>query len=112
MPISNPADMQLMVSEESIFSQIGKVLGAVDIQVGDAEIDRRFTIKGQPQEVVLTIVSSETLRQRLLSLRQIDLRVQGTTIRYEHPGVEKDVQRLRDLVDLLSEFASAVERAG
>jgi hypothetical protein len=112
MTVSNPADLQLALYEESVFSQMGKILGVTDIQVGDAAIDRRFTIKGRPEEQIKTLLTSEALRQSLLSVRSINLSLEGTTIRYEHPGVEKDVTRLRSVLDLLSEFATAVEQIG
>ncbi len=71
--VDNPAGLRLDLSEEKILGRIGKQLGMQDIQVGDAEIDRRFMIKGEPAEVVGQMFMSETLRQKLLALPSLNL---------------------------------------
>ena len=112
MTVDNPAGLRLDLSEEKILGRIGKQLGMQDIQVGDAEIDRRFMIKGEPAEAVGQMFMSETLRQKLLALPSLNLELNGTALRYEKPGAEKKAERLTGLFELMDELAAAVERAG
>jgi len=112
MTVNNSAGLRLMLHEASVASRVGKRLGVQDIQVGDADIDRRFMIKGQPEEGVRRLLAAEALRQKLLSVSSIHLTLEGAAIRYQHRGVEKGTERLHSLFDLMSEFATAVEQIG
>ncbi len=112
MTVDNPAGLRLDLSEEKILGRIGKQLGMQDIQVGDAEIDRRFMIKGDMEDEIGRIFASETLRQKLLALPSLNLELDGTTLRYEKPGAEKKAERLTGLFELMAELAAAIDRAG
>jgi len=112
MSVDNPAGLRLEVYGENVLGKLGKRLGAQDIQVGDAEIDRRFMIKGEPAEAAARVFMSEALRQKLLALPSLHLELEGATLRYEKPGVEGNAERLVALFDLMAELAAAVERAG
>jgi hypothetical protein len=112
MDVNNPSGLRMNLVRQGGFGQVGKWLGAQDIQVGDADIDRRFLIKGQPEEAIRRLFTSEGLRQALLALSSLDVTLEGATLRYEQPGVARGIERLRSLFDLLSELAIAVEQAG
>lgn len=111
MTVDNPAGLHLDLSGEGALGKIGKRLGAQDIQVGDAEIDRRFMIKGDMEDEIRRIFASETLREKLLALPSLNLELDGTILRYEKPGVETGAERLTGLFDLMAELAAAVDRA-
>jgi hypothetical protein len=110
--VNNQSHFYLALYEESVFSKIGKLFGAQDIQIGDEEIDRRFMIKGQPESVIVSLIATSGLRQKLLEARSLNLEMDGRELYFEEQGVEMDVNYLRFLFDLLSDMAEAIERAG
>lgn len=112
LSVNNTASLRLALYEENILSPLGKALGVQDIQVGDAELDRRFMIKGQPEDVIVSLLTFGGLRDKLLQARSLNLKVEGQELHFEKRGVESDVDRLQFLFDLLSELAEAIERVG
>ncbi len=110
MASHSPAGLRLELSKEGVFARVGKALGAQDIQTGDAELDRRLVIKGEPEETIRRVIASEALRHHLLSAPSLDLSLADGAIRYRKPGVERDQARLRNALDLLSALAQEVER--
>lgn len=110
MTVTNPRDLRLSLFGENIFTQLAQALGSHDIELGDPEIDRRFRIKGEPEEEVKNLFTYGAFRQQLLELPSLNLSLQGTTLRYEHSGVEKNVERLQKLLNLLGELATQVEQ--
>lgn len=109
---SNPSNLALTIYEEGVMSKVGKALGMQDIQVGDADLDRRFIIKGRPEDAVVNLLASGSLRQRLLDARSLNLTLNGDQVRFEARGVELDTGRLQSLFDLMSDLAEAVEGVG
>jgi hypothetical protein len=110
--VNNQSHVYLVLYEEDVFSKIGKLFGAQDIQLGDEEMDRRFMIKGQPENVIMSLLTTGGLRQRLLEARSLNLEMDGRELCYEKQGVETGVNYLRFLFNLLSDMAEAVERVG
>lgn len=111
-PVNNAASLRLALYEQGLLSEIGKLLGAQDIQTGDPELDRRFIVKGQPEDVVVRLLTLGGLDVKLLQARSLNLRLDGDQLRWEKRHVESDVDYLQSLFDLLSDLAEAVERVG
>ncbi len=109
---NNPSNLALAIYEEGVMSKVGKALGMQDIQVGDADLDRRFIVKGRPEDAVVNLFAFGNLRQRLLDARSLNLTLNGDQVRFEARGVELDIGRLQSLFDLMSELADAVEKVG
>ena len=112
VPVNNASSLRLTLYEQGLLSEIGKLLGAQDIQTGDPELDRRFIIKGQPEDVIVRLLTSGGLYDKLLQARSLNLRVEGGQVRFEKRNIESDVDYLQSLFDLLSDLAEAVERVG
>ncbi len=110
LALANPGGMQLELSGENVFSKIGKALGGQDIETGDAELDGRYVIKGQPESAVLRILMQINLRQRRLEVKGLHVKVNGDTLYYERRGIESNPETLRALIDLLVDIADGVER--
>jgi hypothetical protein len=110
MEVNNPAGLLLELSREGLSDKIGKRVGAQDIETGDPELDQRLVIRGQPEEAVKRVLTSAALRQPLLSISPLDLRLENGEIRYKKSGMEKDKERLRGVFDLLSGLAAETER--
>jgi hypothetical protein len=112
MDVPNPTGLQLQISNEGILGKMGKALGAQDIQTSDQELDQKFIIKGQPEGVIASLLTSSSLRSRLMEIRSLNVRVDGTTLYFEKRGKELNLEYLQTLLDLFSELAQAIERAG
>ena len=112
MEVGNPTGLGLALSKEGVFARVAQSLGAKDIQTGDAVLDKALAIRGEPEDAVIRLLTSEALRQPLLSAPKLDLRLAGGELQYRLPGVEKDPGRLRNAFDLLAALATEVARAG
>ncbi len=112
MQVSNPTGLRLHLAHEGVLAKVAQAVGGKDIQVGDAELDKRLSIKGEPEEAVRRVLSAEALRQPLLSAAKLDVRLEGEELSYRLPGVEKNGERLRAAFDLLAALATEVGRAG
>jgi len=110
--VNNPSALSLAIYDENVLSKLGKALGMQDIQVGDDELDRRFTFKGQPQPVIASLLTSIGLRQKLLEARSVHVEVKGQEVYWQQRGAESNADYLQFLFDLLSDLAEAVDRAG
>ncbi len=112
MEVGNPIGLSLELSKEGAFAKVAQSLGAKDVQTGDAALDKALAIRGEPEDAVIRLLTSEALRQPLLSAPKLDLRLAGGELQYRLPGVEKDAARLRGAFDLLAALATEVARAG
>ena len=112
MSVNNPSALSLAIYDENVLSKLGKVLGMQDIQVGDDELDRRFTFKGRPEPVLASLLTSAGLRQKLLEARSVHVEANGQEVYWQHRGAESNADYLQFLFDLLSDLAEAVDRAG
>lgn len=110
MEVSNPAGLRLTLSKEGASAKVAQGIGGRDIQIGDSELDKRLAIKGEPEDAVRRLLTSEALRQPLLSAAKLDLRLEGGELTYRLPGVEKNQERLRSAFDLFGAMATEVAR--
>jgi hypothetical protein len=110
LAVNNPADVYLSLHDEGVLSAIGKMLGAEDVQTGDEEFDRRFVVKSRPPTFATELFAWRGLRLRLMQARSLNVEVKGSELCFEKRGIEKDVNNLLFLFDLLYDLAEAVEQ--
>ena len=108
--LNNAAQFTMSISQEGMFSKLGKKLGIQEITTGDDEIDKRYLIKGEPEADVQRMLSSLGMRQRLLEAPAIDIEIRGMEVYYHRHGFETDPNKLINLLDLMCAFADASER--
>ena len=108
--VNNQANLYLALYEETIFSKIGKFFGTQDIQFGDDEFDRRFMIKGQPEEDVMRLLNDSTLRTKIMAARSLNIEVDGRELHFEERYVNLDLDYTQSLFDLLTDIAVGVEQ--
>jgi hypothetical protein len=109
---NNPSALSLAIYDENVLSKLGKALGMQDIQTGDDELDRRFTIRGQPEPMIISLLASISLRQQLLQARSVHVEVKGQQVYWQQRGAESNADYLQFVFDLLSDLAEAVGRTG
>lgn len=73
-PFARPLDLGLGVGPEGILSSIAELLGAHDIEVGDAELDSWLMIRGDEPERVRALLGPDAQRA-ISALRAFDLRI-------------------------------------
>ena len=119
-PYVNPEGFRFTIYRKGFFSELGKLLGTQDIEVGDTEFDEAFIIKGNDELKVVKLFSDTRLRQMIQAQPKIRLDVKdsegwfGPTfpedvdeLRFQIVGVIKDIERLKALFDM---FAAVLDR--
>ena len=119
-PFVNPEGFPFTIYRKGFFSELGKLLGMQDIEVGDPEFDEEFIIKGNDEGRVQTLFADARLRELVRVQPTIHLQVKDSEgwfgpkfpenvdeLHFQVVGVIKDVDRLKALFDL---FASVLEQ--
>ena len=79
-------------------------------QINDSQIDQLFIFSGSSYEMARNIFTDINLRHRILQTRSLNLEIAGQNLIYTHPGVEKDVDRLIFLLELMCDLAKYVDQ--
>jgi hypothetical protein len=119
-PYVNPDGFRFTISRKGLFSDLGKLLGMQDIEVGDPEFDEAFIIKANEESRVQTLFADAELRALIQAEPKIRLEVKDSEgwfgpkfpedvdeLHFQVIGVIKDVDRLKSLFDL---FAAVLDR--
>jgi len=107
--LNRPTGLALILYNEGVFAKLGKILGGQDIQTGDAELDERFVIKGQPEQAIRTLFVTGGWTQKLHGARAVHIEVDAQSVRFRTTGVIRDVDYLQSLLDMLGTLADSVE---
>jgi hypothetical protein len=120
VPYVNPEGFRFTIYRKGVFSDLGKLLGMQDIEVGDPEFDEGFIIKGNDEPRVVTLFSDLEIRRMIQAQPKIRLEVKDSEgwfgprfpddvdeLRFQVVGIIKDVERLKALFDL---FAAVLDR--
>jgi hypothetical protein len=108
--INNRANLYLALYEKTFVSKIGKFLGMRDIQIGDDEFERRFMIKGHPENGVTRLLGDSKLRARIMAARSFNVEVIGQELHFEERYCNLDLDYTQSLFDLLTDIAIGVEQ--
>jgi hypothetical protein len=119
-PYVNPEGFRFTIYRKGFFSDLGKLLGMQDIQVGDPEFDEAFIIKGNDEPRVVILFSDPEIRRLIGAQPKIRLEVKDSEgwfgprfpenvdeLHFQVVGVIKDVGRLKALFEL---FAAVLDR--
>ena len=119
-PYVNPEGFRFTIYRKSVFSDLCKLLGMQNIEIGDPEFDEAFVIKGNDEERVRALFANSKIRQMIQDQPKIRLEVKDSEgwfgpkfpenvdeLFFQVVGVIKDVERLKALFDL---FASVLDQ--
>ena len=119
-PYVNPDGFRFTIYSKGLLSELGKLLGMQDIEVGDPEFDEAFIVKGTDEARVRDLFADPEVRSLMLAQRQVHLSVKDDEgwfgpafpegvdeLHFQVVGVIKDVERLKGLFDL---FAAVLDR--
>jgi hypothetical protein len=124
-PYLNPEGFRFTIYRKGFFSNLCKLLGMQDIEVGDPEFDEACIIKGNDEERVRELFSNTKIRQMILAQPKIRLEVKDSEgwfgpkfpegvdeLHFQVLGVIKDVERLKTLFDLFATVLDQLCRIG
>ncbi len=124
-PYVNPEAFRFTIYRKGLFSELGKLLGMQDIEVGDPEFDEAFVIKGNDETKVRELFATPEIRQVVQDQPQIRLEVKDSEgwfgprfpedvdeLHFQVVGVIKDVERLKALFDLFAAVLDQLCRIG
>jgi hypothetical protein len=119
-PYVNKDGFRFTIYRKSFFSDIGKWFGMQDVEVGHAEFDEAFIIKGNDEQKLRELFADENIRQLLEMQSAANLTVKDDEgwfastfpdgvdeLHFSTLGVIKDVDRLKSLYYL---FAAVLDR--
>ncbi len=125
VPYINPEGFRFTLYRKGFFSDLGKLLGMQDIEVGDPEFDEAFIIKGNDESKVRDLFANPKIRQMIQAQPKIRLRVKDSEgwfgpkfpenvdeLHFQVVGVIKDVERLKTLFDLFAAVLDQLCRIG
>jgi len=124
-PYVNPDGFRFRVYRKGVFSDLGKMLGMQDVEVGMPEFDRDFIIKGNDEGKLRRLFANPKIRALISGQKDIDFSVKddegwfGPTfpegvdeLAFLVVGIIKDVERLKHLYELFGETLDELCRIG
>jgi hypothetical protein len=124
-PYVNSDGFRFTIYRKGLFSDLGKLLGMQDIEVGDPEFDEAFIIKGNDEPKVVNLFADKNVRRVIQAQPKIYLQVKDSEgwfgpkfpenvdeLHFQVVGVVKDIDQLKALFDLFSAILDQLCRIG
>lgn len=124
-PYVNRDGFRFTIYRKTVFSDIGKLFGVQDVEIGHPDFDRDYVIKGNDEEKLRRLFSSRAIRDLIRAQPRIHLQVKDDEGRFavEFPegvdelyfratGVIKDLERLKALFTLFAVVLDALCHIG
>ncbi len=115
-PYFNADDFRFTIYRKSMFTALGKLLGMQDVEVGYADFDEAFVVKGTEEPKLRALFANPEIRRLLEAQPAVHLEVRDDEgwfavhfpdgvdeLRFHVLGVVKDIERLKLLYDLFAE---------
>ncbi|MBN1313338.1 MAG: hypothetical protein JXB30_18170 [Anaerolineae bacterium] len=113
MSLKNERRVYARLYKKGAFKHTDRAFGVPNVVFGVAELDNRFEVKSSPAEFIPGLLSSrKELYQNLLKVRteqNVGIEVEGDVLVFEQQGIVTSPDYLLTIMDLLAEFAQAVE---
>jgi len=124
-PYVNPDGFRFRIYRKGFFSELGKLMGMQDINIGDPLFDEAFVIQGNDERKVRALFADDTkLRALIAAQPDIHFEVKDDEgffrrfpegvdeLYFQVTGVMKDMDQLRGLFDLFAETLDQLCRIG
>lgn len=66
-------NFKLLITQQGFLENVGKLFGSQDIQIGDAQFDKRFMVKSNDETKTLLMLSNNSITKSLEDLKSIRL---------------------------------------
>jgi hypothetical protein len=119
-PYINPESFRFHIYRRGFFTELRKMLGMQDIEIGAEPFDHEFVIKSNDEERVKLLLADPELRRQLSALPEVSLEVKDSEgwfgpsfpddvdeLYFNVAGIIKDVPMLEGVFDL---FATTLDR--
>jgi hypothetical protein len=124
-PYVNPDGFRFKVYRKGVFSELGKMLGMQDIEVGQPGFDDDFIIKGNDEGKLRQLFANARIRALISAQKDINFSVKDDEgwfgpsfpdgvdeLQFIVVGLIKDVERLKQLYELFAETLDELCRIG
>jgi hypothetical protein len=129
-PFVNPDGFRFRVYRKHIFSELGKMLGVQDVDVGQPDFDRDFVIQGTDEAKLRRLFANARIREMIAAQPAVQFTVKEArdifrrnlfpdvqpenvdVLEFLTSGVIKDKERLRLLFDLFTETLDELCKMG
>ena len=125
-PFVSRDELRFRIYRKTAFSDMGKMLGMQDIEVGhSAQFDDDFIIQGNDELKIRALFADQEIRRLIQEQPKIRLELRDDeglfrkhypegvdALYFQVPGVIKDVERLKKLFDLFAEVLEELNRIG
>jgi len=124
-PYVNPEGFRFTIYRKGFLSDLGKLLGMQDIEVGDPEFDEAFIVKGNDEPKVRALFAKPQIRQMIKAQPEFRLDVKDSEgwfgpkfpddvdeLHFQVVGEIKDLERLKALFDLFAAVLDELCRIG
>lgn len=125
-PFVSRDEFRFRIYRKTAFSDVGKMLGMQDIEVGhSAQFDDDFIIQGNDEFKIRSLFANQEIRRLIDEQPKIRLELRDDegffrkhypegvdALYFQVPGVIKDVERLKKLFDLFAEVLEELNRIG
>jgi hypothetical protein len=125
-PFVSRDELRFRIYRKTAFSDLGKMLGMQDIEVGhSAQFDEDFIIQGNDESKIRALFANPEIRRLIDEQPKIRLELRDDegffrkqypegvdALYFQVPGIIKDVDRLKQLFDLFAEVLDELQRIG
>lgn len=124
-PFINLHNLYFKIYKRGIFSEMGKLFGMQDIEVGYSDIDEDYIIKGNNETAIKNLLASSRIRNLIKEQPRFHLEIKeseglfGPTLKqnerilyFQADRVITDVSLLKSLFNLFGEIMEALNRLG
>lgn len=124
-PYVNKDGFRFTIYRWGFFSDLGKLLGMQDVEIGEPEFDDAFIIKGNDEDKLRRLFANPRVRQLLQQQPRIHLSVRDDEgwfkakfpegvdeLYFREIGVIKDIERLKALYELFAEVLDHLCKIG
>ena len=124
-PFINLHNLYFKIYKRGIFSEMGKLFGMQDIEVGYSDIDEDYIIKGNNETAIKNLLASSRIRNLIKEQPRFHLEIKeseglfGPTLKqnerilyFQADRVITDVSLLKSLFDLFGEIMEELNRLG
>jgi hypothetical protein len=125
-PFVSRDEFRFRIYRKTAFSDLGKMIGIQDIEVGhSAQFDEDFIIQGNDESKIRTLFANREIRRLINEQPKIRLELRDDegffrkhypegvdALYFQVPGVIKDVEQLKKLFDLFAEVLEELNRIG
>lgn len=118
-----PDNIKFKLLRQGFIDSIGKLFGAQDIVIGDKEFDKAILVKGNDEFKIQQLFSSDTLRNHILSQKDIRLEIVDTLGPFDEKIQEgnsllyfiseekiKSIEQLNSLYELFIELLNQLKK--